>query len=98
MARGKLTADDSGGEDVGLVPGGEEDTLGLLLGPGTFGGCFGDLVLEGVLQGGRAEFGLTQEGELATMLEVLPLLKPSPVPLPGLPPLAEAGQSGTGNR
>ncbi len=31
--------------------GGQQDALGLLLGPGTFGSGLGNLVLEGILQG-----------------------------------------------
>jgi hypothetical protein len=49
---------------------GEQDALGLLLGPGGGGGGPGDLVLEGVLQGRRAELVLAEEVELAALLEV----------------------------
>src|SRR5690348_16860951 len=58
------------GEQVLPDPGrGEQDALGLLLGPGSGGGGLGDLVLEGVLQGRRAELVLAEEAELAAVLE-----------------------------
>ena len=48
---------------------GQEDPLGLLLGPLTFGGGLRDLVLEGVLQGGGSELVLAEKGELTAVLE-----------------------------
>ena len=48
---------------------GQQDALGLLLGPGTFGGGLGDLVLEGILQGRGAELVLAEQVELAVMLK-----------------------------
>ena len=48
---------------------GQQDALGLLLGPGTFGSGLGDLVLEGILQGRRTEFVLAEQAELAVVLK-----------------------------
>jgi hypothetical protein len=48
---------------------GQQDALGLLLGPGTFRRGLGDLVLEGILQGGRTELVLAEEVEFAVMLK-----------------------------
>jgi hypothetical protein len=48
---------------------GQQDALGLLLGPGTFGGGLGDLVLEGILKSRGTELVLAEEVELAVMLE-----------------------------
>ncbi len=48
---------------------GQQDALGLLLGPGTFGRGLGELVLEGILQRRRAEFVLAEEVEFAVVLK-----------------------------
>src|SRR2546429_6469373 len=48
---------------------GQQDALGLLLGPGTFGGGLGNLILEGILQSRGAELVLAEEVELAVMLK-----------------------------
>jgi hypothetical protein len=48
---------------------GQQDALGLLLGPGTFGRGLGNLVLEGILQSRGAEVVLAEEVEFAVVLK-----------------------------
>jgi hypothetical protein len=55
-----------------MLPGpsrGQQDALGLLLGPGTFSSGLGDLVLEGILQSRGTELVLAEEVEFAVMLK-----------------------------
>ena len=49
--------------------GGQEDPLGLLLGPLTVVGGLRDLVLESILQSGGSELVLAEKGELTVTLE-----------------------------
>ena len=48
---------------------GQQDVLGLLLGPGTFGSGLDHLVLEGILQSRRPELVLAEEVEFAVVFK-----------------------------